>query len=125
MNEDTQKQLVEWAKTAAEKGGAWLEQELPQFAAEIVAWHFWSSMFLIAFFVTLGLVVMAIAAVGLRWSLKHESSNDPTVGCACCIALLVAPIVTSVSVGINGYEAVKAAVAPRVVILEYVRGAVR
>lgn len=131
MNEETQKQLLSWAKTAAEKGGGWLEQELPQFAAEIVAWHFWSNMFLLGIWLAIAAVPLGLAitilVVSRKWSwLSGGDPGDRLAATGVAAALLIAAtLISSTSAGSYGYEAVKASVAPRVVILEYVRGAVK
>jgi hypothetical protein len=131
MNDDTQERLLEWAESAAQKGGAWLEQELPAFATEVAAWHFWSNLTMLAVFWALALILAVSGTLcivltrKMRW-FDYASPGGRTVGLGVGMLLLIASALVFLGNAANyGYEMVKAKTAPRVVILEYVRGALK
>lgn len=122
MNDETQKQLLEWVGSAAEKGGTFLEQELPLFAHEVVAWYFWSSIFLCCVFACIGIFLVVLSYIlHSFWA----EAKDRYVQEWCVAGMLVTFIFGCFSLfgasTSNGYSAVKAYVAPRVVLLDYVK----
>jgi hypothetical protein len=124
MNDELQKQasdIAGWLKESAAKGGDFLAEQAPLFAQEVVAWHFWSSVFLAIVFSVVGIALAISAFVCLRYSLQDGASEGQCVCCgaAFCVCGLISMGCLLGAVPANGYEAVKAAVAPRIVIVEY------
>ncbi len=122
MNEQVQKQLLEWAGTTAEKGATFLEQELPLFAGEIVAWYFWSSLFLVALFAMLSCLAWCVSFLAFKCLAPTAKTDDDKAFCAGAVIVffLIGVISCAWGCGYHGYNATKAAVAPRVVLLEQV-----
>lgn len=127
-------ELLEWLKQTAEKSAEFVEREAPLLATEIVAWHFWASAVWFCGFSVAFLVAATIAARAYRaWSLQpvmtpHYAVPADTItvtyGFVIGISTFLAAVLFMVTVGF-AHDAIKAAVAPRVVILEYVKGAVK
>lgn len=117
-------ELIDWLKSAAENGGEFVAEQAPLLAAEIVAWHFWSSICLAGLFVCLGAVLAMGAYASYRFWKSAPSGYEgcdqtalsATVGLLCA-AFAAASIIGGG--GLHAYEAVKAAVAPRIVLIEY------
>lgn len=123
-----QTELINWLKDAAESAGEFVQREAPLVANEIVAWHFWSSVGGIAFCSLAASLAWGVAGwFFLRWKAFGYELRDGQKGEGCGI-LFFALTLTGFAIflpglGFNGYEAIKAKVAPRVVIIEYIRGA--
>lgn len=124
--EDVTPELLEWLKQTAARSAEFVEREAPLVANEIVAWHFWSSICGCLFF---ALLTAFFVAVSYRtWEpAKREinSHGNPAPVLACIVASLAAPVCFFVGVSLNATEAIKAKVAPRVVIIQYVKGATK
>lgn len=122
-------ELLEWMKGAAEKGGDFVAEQAPLLATEIVAWHFWSSVFIATVAVVAAVAMFACSVCFYRWSRCKKWYSDPEVpidgdckeyhlapsGILCALSLF-ALLVVAVPCA---YEAVKASVAPRIVLIEY------
>lgn len=125
MNEQLQKQLVDWVGDVVEKGGSFLEQELPLFAHEIVAWHFWSAIFLVCVFAVMAAACWSLTTLGGYWLVKARKGKDKDDKEISFVLTLVTFVLGFVCLfwgcGYWGYEATKAKVAPRVVFLDYVK----
>ena len=119
-------ELLDWIKQTAERGGAFLEREAPLYAQEVVGWYFWSNTIQAAALIPAALVLGFLSWKLCRLSIQY--SPDPSSGgvevplgmggalagvlCAISAGFAVASIV----------NATKATVAPRVVIVEHIRG---
>lgn len=121
MKPELTPELMDWLKGAAEKSAEFVQREAPLLAGEIVAWHYWSSVYLAVIF---GMAAMAVIGIGL--SIMVASFKGSGDGDGCFLGLVIAllgVIVGCAGVGDNTYEACKAKVAPRVVILEAIQKA--
>ena len=122
---DINNDLLDWLKESGEKGAAFIEREAPLLAQEIVAWYFWSSVFELS----LGLCFMLLVGIALAISLFQiskiavEEARQAIAFPACIIAALAAAV-PGIAVVDGAYCATKATVAPRLVILEHITGAV-
>lgn len=122
MSIDIQKELLDWLKSAAEASGSVAAREIPAYAEELVSWYFWSSI--VAMGVTLTLMVVSgfVASVLLRkwFALGPEQMwQDSTAPLAIPgVALTVFSIAMFFVTSEKVYYAVKATVAPRVVVVE-------
>lgn len=114
MNEEMQAKVLEWI----ERGGAFVETEAPQLAAEIVAWHFWSSAITaVAFFAAVVASCLAAHGYGRIYD-KAKSEELPPPLLAWIIAVLLsAALFLPLGVLFVG-ESIKATIAPRVVVVE-------
>lgn len=123
MNPEFEKagaELVQWMTDAAKSGGDFVAEQAPQLAQEIVAWHFWSNVFTAAL-VSVVLLPIALAAGGIcyRETKRTYPHGDGSGAVLSGIVSLIAISIVTLTVGFNGYEAVKAAVAPRLIVIEY------
>lgn len=112
--------VLGWLKETAEKGADFVETQAPLLANEIVAWHFWSCVTQAVMFAS----IATAAAFGVRWAFKvFETTKEghPRFGFAIVVMIVstVCLIVPPIAFSIASYEAVKAAVAPRIVIIQY------
>lgn len=105
-------ELTEWIKGAAEKGGAFLETEAPKFVEEVLAWEFWGSIILAGCAVIFVLLFVALAI----FAACTEAPGELTMTLVCLALLSGIPV----ACGVN--KAIKCKVAPRVVIVEKVKG---
>ncbi len=119
-------ELMEWIKSVADRGGAFVESEAPKFASEVVAWHFWSSVL----FAVLAMVVIAAGAFcwWLAYRILQEDScmrngGPPHPGFMLSVlGALLGVLGGLVMLGVGVTGAIKAHVAPRLVIVEALRG---
>ncbi len=120
MNESLNSELVEWIK----KGGEFVESQAPQFASECAAWAFWGNVMNGSlWFVAISIIAGGLLWVG-RWVRKSEvghvdewKHNWPGWYFAAALALVLA-----ITVGLfHVVYATKAAIAPRVVVMEYLK----
>ena len=122
MEEQVQKEVFDWLKTAAEKGADFVSTEAPLVAAEIVGWYFWSSVFLAIVF---GLFSAAFLIAGGLCIQRAVKKDEPEPWFPTGMMLGVAGLLFFVPVAVNSYFAVKAAVAPRLVIIDSLKGLAR
>ena len=115
MDQEAIKTLMEWA-TQIKDG---VSDELPKLAAEIVAFELWSSVA----WIVLGALALVLCRRALRWGIAKDKA-DPlcplgfvTMGMSCGIG-----VVAFVFVLHKTNDAIKAAVAPRLVIVEKIAG---
>lgn len=106
------KKLLETAETLGEAG----TREIPLFFEELlalpVAW--------LAFSLSLA-ITLSIVAYALSTKIENEGAYRPGAS-ALCVVCLVLSFFSWVATGINATEAIKATVAPRVYILDYLQG---
>jgi heme/copper-type cytochrome/quinol oxidase subunit 2 len=120
-----QAELMKWLHEAAENAGEFVQREAPLVANEIVAWHFWSSVFMVVLFL-IAAVALSAAAWGFWRSSIYQDYQRDWRECATFLMLIClagSAACAFIGGGTCGYEAVKAQTAPRVVIIEYIRGA--
>lgn len=126
---DKNEKLVEWLTQAAQRGGEFVEREAPQYAAEVVEWHFWGGLAGVITGVLLALAGIALWRYGLwvfytkaekeSWD---EARSRQECGGYCTIAGMALAILSIVPIGVNAHAMLKASVAPRVVIVEALAG---
>jgi ABC-type xylose transport system permease subunit len=119
--EDVTPELLQWLKTTAEKSSDFVQEQAPLLAREIVAWHFWSSIFLVVVFAFLWLASLALAFWIFRQRNKShnwQSDVEPFCGIAAAIVLMSTLFFFLMGCCHNGYNAVKASCAPRLIVLE-------
>ena len=114
MNENMQAELAEWIK----KGGEFVEREAPLYVSEVIAWYFWSStLAAAASFAVLAACIFAMFK--FRKMILKKEYGAPTPegalvgmigGCIALVCLILGLTWTC--------EAIKAKVAPRVVVVE-------
>jgi uncharacterized membrane protein YcjF (UPF0283 family) len=117
-----QAELMKWLHEAAENAGEFVQREAPLVANEIVAWSFWSNVVgCVEALIALALMV-SIASWGLRnW--KKANYGDSFFAVPSTLGIVLSLLITFLPLSMCLSNAVKAAVAPRVVIIEYIRGA--
>jgi hypothetical protein len=113
-------ELVEWMTGVAKGGGDFLAEQAPMLAQEIVAWHFWSSVFCAVIVVLIGSIVAVTCGVLFRYEVTSKREYwTPEPAAFSVFGVLIGFAIAIGGGGFHGYEAVKAAVAPRLVIIEY------
>lgn len=121
MNPELQQQaasFLEATKQAGSNAAQFLQEQAPQYANEVLAWHFWSG----AIQFTLSALSLIACALVFKWAknkLKDCSfSDEMAYECAIFATTLAATIAIAFgSVGI--FAAAKAKIAPRAVIVEH------
>lgn len=111
MDEKVQTELVAWIKA----GGEFVEAQAPLYAAEVVNWHFYSSVFVVICCVVLCVVSLAVSGLAL---MGCDSKRIDFFGPVCIISLVVSAF-SLLPIGFGAADAIKAKVAPRVVIVEH------
>lgn len=127
MEQEMQKMLgalLEWAQ----QGGAFVKEQAPLYVQELLAWRFWSAA------MTAGLcaAVFIVAFKVNRWVTRRYSEETEAHGFMAGEPFFAGAVVTviacigSLVMGIGAtYSAVKVKVAPRVVVVEALREAVK
>lgn len=110
--------LIQWVKDGANQAGSFLNEQTPLFIQEYLNWIFWSG-FITG---TLMLVIFITLLVStICYMKKYErSSNDADGWCALIAgSVAVFVLIGFLTVGMTGYSnALKAKIAPRVLVVE-------
>lgn len=112
-------QLLKYIGTLAERADGFVVEQAPLLAREIVAWHMWSNTALAAMYFA-GFVAGVWMA---RW-LWRFPWEDPIHRPIAALPLVFAVAMATAALDCV-HTAIKAAVAPRLVVLEYVQRAVK
>jgi hypothetical protein len=125
----TQKEVFEYIKQLADKGGDFIASEAPKIGAEVVGWYYWSSVFGVivgSIFLILAIIAIIYATILVRdkdTSIGEHKTNGSGLLCMVLYGLSFVGIgIATPLICINAYYAVKASVAPRLVILEVING---
>lgn len=111
--------LLDYVGDKAKAAEGFAIEQAPLVAREIVAWQFWSSIFLIFLFVMLGAVAWSIAVY--CWRTRNDWFDPDFAAMVACFAAVAGIALPLAGGGTNGYIAVKATVAPRLVIIDYIK----
>jgi hypothetical protein len=111
MNEEVTKTLLEWATQIKEGVSA----EFPKLAQEIVAFELWSS---IAWIVVCLVAIRGTHVLIKKANNKSESQEFTDYEGATCLLCLVVGLFCAISLLVNINDAIKAATAPRLVVVE-------
>jgi hypothetical protein len=139
MDDEVQKRLVEsadhiikWAEQTGGKVEQFALEQAPLVCQEIVGWKMWSSLFLACVWVLIFIAAALFAAWLRRIAVKDEAlpedSQKMTWDNRCALHVISFLLVVLGTAGLIGggsaccYDAVKAKVAPRLVILETLHG---
>jgi hypothetical protein len=117
MSNELDKQLaslIEGAKQAGQDAVAFIQQHAPDLAEQVVRWHFWNGLITSVAALCACAALAYFARMGYLANKKDDYSGGDMVMmvCAMCAAFSFC-----VSVGF-GAQAVKATVAPKVVLIE-------
>jgi hypothetical protein len=113
-------ELLDWLKTSAEAGSGFLVEQAPLYAQEVVAWQFLCGVIFSVVFFAAALCFIAIAIRGFYRA--NANPRDEEAYCNVSMFLLAVSVVLVVFGSMFTADAIKAKVAPRVVIMEHVRG---
>lgn len=119
--------LLDYVGTTVKDGDALLREQAPLVVKEIVAWEFWSSI------ATIGMTtaILALAIALLFFCMKKAVSDTKSdidwsePAAALLITAAILGVVWLVVVPTNAMSAVKASTAPRLVVLDYLKSAVK
>jgi hypothetical protein len=132
MNPETEKNINEAIDWLQQTGGSiqdFAAEQAPLYCREVVAWQLWTGIAACIAGILLIPLVVFCWKVSLRWSgeedekkkeNKWHSSSDGFIGPM--IGGIVAAVLALVLVGMGAPKAIKAAIAPRIVIVEHLRG---
>jgi NADH:ubiquinone oxidoreductase subunit 5 (subunit L)/multisubunit Na+/H+ antiporter MnhA subunit len=119
-----QAQLLDWVQETAAAGQDFISREAPLYAAEVVSWYFWSSIFLMLVMLSVAVMAFIIYRYAARWFTTAETHDEKELAATASLVSLGLMLVFLGFSAHQGYGAVKAAVAPRMVVIEHLRGLV-
>lgn len=109
-------EVIDWLKVGAEQSKDFVIEQAPMVAQEYVAWTFWEAVIGLAVCLLLAPLACLAFAITIRW-MRDDEFGDPSgfVG-----AIITGMLAIGVFIGAyaNATTAIKATVAPRVVIIE-------
>lgn len=121
MNQDTEKNIneaIDWLQQTGGQIQDFAVEQAPLYCREVVAWELWSGLVLVA--LGLGLLLVAV------WLMKKGIAIYRGGGCGEEIGPMILSIFAFIVGGFllaNGAgSSIKASVAPRLVIVEHLRG---
>lgn len=120
MNEKTETNIneaIDWLQKTAEGVQDFAVEQAPLYCKEVVAWQLWSSLIWAVF--GLLVVIIAVYLIG-RCIRSFRDKDEICVGFGLGGAVLMVAGLFPLLGGTM--DAVKAAVAPRIVIIEHLRG---
>lgn len=124
MNEELQQALTQFltaSLNAVEKGATIAGEQIPLVLQEIVQWKIWSSAVGFVGFLLLSIV---LAIVGLKCLKRIKPAIDEfyvPIGVCTSLCLLIAPVMFLISCE-QLYRLIKVLTAPRLVIIEFLKG---
>jgi hypothetical protein len=106
-------EFIEWMK----KGSDWTASQAGLLAQEIVLFELWSSVFLAAF----GIVLIPVGFLLFKWGREvYRTSHDEFIAAMIMIFSTILMLGGSITFVCQSYDSIKAATAPRLVIIEKV-----
>jgi hypothetical protein len=112
------------AKLAAylEKTEDFLITEVPLVAQELIQWHLWSHLIPMLIWCVIGTIGLLVAnCIRKKIAVKKEGGHYCGEEGADIMVFMVSLVILVVSLGVNLPEVIKAKVAPRVLLLEYLK----
>lgn len=113
--------LMDYIGSIAKDADAFARAQLPDVAREIVAWELWSSVF----FCFTSVAILALCIWVFRKALRAMDDAPDGREIPMFMFSTIVGLISIIAILVNGHAAVKAAVAPRLVILDYVKKAMR
>ncbi|MAT51534.1 MAG: hypothetical protein CMK32_10165 [Porticoccaceae bacterium] len=114
MDEEIKQRIngyLDAVESAANDAGGFVMDQAPLVAQEYVSWMFWSGMLL---FLTCLFAILVLVFVPIwKWKAIKENQMEPII-----IAPLMVAVMLVTPAMIGGSQALKASVAPRVILLE-------
>ena len=124
MNDELQKQIAEILKqalAAAQHGGQWLAGQIPDVLQQLILWNIWCG-------IISGIIFLMILSIGLIVTFKVTDQKLVEVSygkewaiskIVSCFIFGVSSLVSLIAFLINLPDALKAAIAPKLFLLEY------
>jgi H+/Cl- antiporter ClcA len=114
-------EAIDWLQQTGGSLQNFASEQAPLYCREVVAWEFWSGAIFGGIGVALSVIGFAAAMKVVRW--MKEDYGEPSLRTmfAFVIAMLCL-ILGPVMAGLNISQAIKAAVSPRLVIVEHLTG---
>lgn len=107
--------LLEYVQAKGEAADGFITEQAPLVAREIVAWSFWSSVATAIAFFALAMIFVGLAARCYRFAVKEDSENV----IFCAFVMFAISLMLLFLAGWYAANVVKAGVAPRIVVIEY------
>lgn len=117
MNDELQKKLIQWA----EKIGDIASEQLPDFAMQIVAYKIWVSYIWMTIGFSLAAVLGFIVVILILFLCFSDAKERDDL-CGCIAIFLFAACFPLAVGGYNYTQVIKCEVAPKLVIIDYIRG---
>jgi len=124
--------FLDWLKGVGEKSAEFIERESPLLAQEIVAWHFWSNAVEACLGILFASVFAAASAYAFRkWMQMAPISRDTpnehdgkvlALGFGWGILAAIAVLILAIHLTDGVWGMAKASCAPRLVIIENLKG---
>lgn len=107
---------LEWIREGADRVGGWALEQAPLLAQEFIRWEIWGNLIPTLIFLFICIVGILVTRSGVRYLADERSNADQFMPRLFAGVVLV--IVGFINVMIYSGPALKAYVAPRVVIVE-------
>lgn len=124
MTPETETNINEAINWLQQTGGSlqnFASEQAPLYCREVVAWEFWSGAIFGGIGIVLSVIGLAAAMKFVRWMKEDDGEPNSRTLPACVIAMLCL-ILGPILAGDNIPQAIKAAVSPRLVIVEHLTG---
>lgn len=124
MNQKTETNInetIEWIGKTADEGKAFIIEQAPLYAQEIVAWHFWGGI--IGTIIGLLVLIASVVAINKGFKSRHRDYNH-IISCSGFTTVWISSIfalAAMVTVIVCVPMFIKAKVAPRVIIVEHIK----
>ena len=128
MNDQLNERLVslmDYIGSVAKDADAFARAQLPDAAREIVAWELWSGVARAVFGVTIAFFAVKYGYRVLRYFQRTDPKIAETPWPIAIVVFVIAAIFGACLFADSATTAIRAVVAPRLVILDYVKGAMR
>ena len=114
-------EAIDWLQQTGGSLQNFASEQAPLYCREVVAWEFWSGAIFGGIGVALSVIGFAAAMKFVRWMIEDEGEPNSRTLPAAVIAMLCLTI-GLILAGDNIPQAIKAAVSPRLVIVEHLTG---
>jgi hypothetical protein len=124
MNTSTEQNIneaIDWLQQTGGKIQDFAAEQAPLYCREVVAWEFWNA----TVYLSIGIIVFFTCCIGLFLARKEikKSWDECDPGWPGCAALMALAAIGGLAMFADNIgTAIKAAVAPRLVIVEHLRG---
>jgi hypothetical protein len=122
MNEEMQSKVLEYLQGMESRLGkaeGFVIEQAPLYVQELLVWHFWlyASTAIAAFIAGVALLIPCVLLV--RHMIKQGDEGDRAFSICVSVLIMCLPVVIGLG---TAKQAIKAKVAPRLVVVEHIKG---